>query len=109
MKRSIDGINTQHVPCVNGINSFSLDQYQNRDNSRQKRKAAAWGAGDFASVLRQNMDKYCDDYSIDSPQEIKLKAKRTKENKNGDYNSELRPVGDGREEASISEQENNEQ
>ena len=109
MKRSIDGINTQHVPCVNGINSFSLDQYQNRDNSRQKRKAAAWGAGDFASVLRQNMDKYCEDYSIDTPQGIKLKAKRTKENKNGDINSGFRKMGNGRAEASISNQKNNEQ
>lgn len=70
--RGIDGINTSSVPCVNGINNFSLDQYQHRDNSRAKRKASAWGNGDFASVLRQNMNKYCTDYSTEVPQGIHL-------------------------------------
>lgn len=106
MKRSIDGINTQHVPCINGINNFSLDQYKERDNTRHKRKAAAWGAGDFASVLRQNMDMYCDDYSIKTTPKSKPERKG---NKNGDINSGFRKMGNGRTKASISNQKNNEQ
>ena len=70
--RGITDIEKRRVPSVNGKDNFSLDQYQNRDNSRAKRKAAAWGNGDFKSVLRQNMSIFCDDYKTEVSQSIKL-------------------------------------
>lgn len=77
--RGIDDINNKRVPTINGTDNFSLEQYQNRDNSRAKRKAAAWGAGDFKSVLRQNMDLYCDDYAVKVPQSIKIPTNHRQE------------------------------
>lgn len=43
-----------YVPQQNTPAAFNLDKYIEKDNSMEKNKAAAWGAGDFKALIKLN-------------------------------------------------------
>lgn len=46
-----------YVPQQNTPAAFNLDKYIEKDNSMEKNKAAAWGAGDFRALIKLNDKK----------------------------------------------------
>lgn len=75
MKNSCEYLKHSHVPKINTPEAFNLDKYIEKDGSKEKAKAAAWGAGDFASLVRMNVNKSSNISAVDIPQSVPMPDK----------------------------------
>lgn len=55
MKNSTQYLRKLKVHKVNTPEAFGLDKYIEKDQSREKARAALWGAGDFKALIKNNM------------------------------------------------------